>query len=285
MQKKILIGSTATNIINPDILNRVAKDNDYYLRGVGQKIVNKWEDSHGIPEEIFDYIWEKSTFHSSIGGAYPDPEEIRYPDLTTLYTIKLSHAQFNVHHTKTLHDLYLFQKAGYDTVDEKLHDMLYNFWLTVHKNNKHKIKLKQPSDKFFTQAVERKYVHDSIHEAVKFYDKPLYKYIQQDGSDVMVDKKKFDNLYHEDKIRLALEEISVIALERILIPNDFKMNPRQAQSIAFSKLVTSMSKGFFPYFMLTNYKTIRDNFNGDYVHRFNVNKDLLVELKKERSKA
>jgi hypothetical protein len=277
MQKKILIGSTATNIHNPEILNRVAKDSDYYLCGAGQKIVNKWEDSHGIPEEIFDYIWDKSTFHSSMDGAYTDPEEVRVPPLEILYTIKLSHAQFNIHHAKTLHDLYLFQKSGYDTVDEKLHDMLYNFWVTIHRNNKKHVRLNQPAQKFFNGKVQRKYEHDSIHDAVKFYDKPLYKYIHKDGSDVMVDKKKFDALDEEKKIRLALEETSVIALERILIPNDFKMNPKSAQMMAFNQLVTSMTKGWFPKFMLHNYKKIRDQFGYDYVERFESNKHLLVE--------
>ena len=278
MERKILLGSTATNIHNPNILERQPKDRDYYLCGVGKKIINKFEDSHGIPEEIFEYIWDKSIFHSSIGGAHPEPEEVRLPDLTTLYTVKLSHAQFNVHHTKTLHDLYKFQQAGCTDVDETLHKMLYDFWLTVHKNNKKMVRLQQPTEKFFNKNIDRKYVHDTIHDAIKFFDKPMYKYIQKDGSDVMVDKEKFNALEHDKKIKLALEETSVIALERILIPNNFTLNPKHAQSIAFSKLVTTMSKGWFPKFMLENYKEIRDSFGKDYVERFNDNKHLLKEI-------
>ena len=113
--------------------------------------------------------------------------------------------------------------------------------------------LNKSKDKFFTDKVSRKYDHDYLHKIVAYYDEPMYKKCLKDGQEVLLDENKFNVLTYEDKLKLCREEIYVISLERILIPNSFQVCEHIAYRTALRKVVTKMTKGWFPTFIVDNY--------------------------------
>ena len=116
--------------------------------------------------------------------------------------------------------------------------------------------LNADAEKFFNGNVERVYEHDSVHRAVAFYDRPMFERILRDGSDVAVDKKKFDALTFDEKKALVFEECFVIALERELFARDGR-GYKAAYANALKALVTRLSKGWFPRFIVENFDVFK----------------------------
>lgn len=127
-------------------------------------------------------------------------------------------------------------------------------------------KLNQSKEEFFTDAVNYKYDHDTIHLAIAIDEKPAYTNFMKDGAEVLSDMKKWDGLPFRIKLNAAIEETGVLALERSVIP--FNTDPRQAFTFALSKLSTSISSGKFRKFCYDNFDTIIDNYRSDYYDRF-----------------
>ena len=121
--------------------------------------------------------------------------------------------------------------------------------------------------------MKRKYVHDTIHEAVAYYERPLYELILT-GKGVECDVDKMKKLSHEDQIRLAKEEIFVTAIERYLVPADFKFSAHRAYWLSLKKFVTTMSSGKMTRFLIDNFEKLAKN-NDDYVGKFKQNQDKL----------
>jgi hypothetical protein len=168
-------------------------------------------------------------------------------------------------------DIHFFQKKGCE-LDEELFGVLHKQWAIIHGPKR--AKLSEQNEMFFKKTVERKYVHDSLHEAMKFYDEPMFQKIKIDKSKAAVSRKMFEELSHEDQLKCALEEIYVVALERFLIPADFKMHPKAARQEALRLLITSMTKGFFPRFMVTNWNELFvANNDNSFVERFKLARD------------
>ncbi len=115
-------------------------------------------------------------------------------------------------------------------------------------------KLNVCKSEFFTDSVPYKYDHDSLHEAVKTLERPAYTYYMQDGADVMCDKGKWDNLPRLYKLLGVLEEASVLALERAVIPCG--TDAQRAFEIALEKVCTSITSGWFREFAWENYSTV-----------------------------
>lgn len=244
---KILIGSRALRHHFPDF-PREPKDWDY----ISDEPRSGDEDSH----------WNEGV--AALAAKYPDA--VACPD--ALITLKYSHAFWSIGDTwgKHMFDYWWLEKKG-AKVDEELADILYNQWTIVH--GKKRAKLDEQNEMFFKKTVNRVYKHDSIHEAVKYYDEPMFQKIKKDKDKAMVSKAMFDALPYEDQLKCALEEIHVVALERFLIPKDFKMHPKAARSEAIRLLVTSMTKGWFPKFIVRNWNTIHVlNNDNSFIKKF-----------------
>ncbi len=189
--------------------------------------------------------------------------------LNDLYIIKLSHSFWNVRWEKTVHDLRIMQKrlgrytpANSDRYlmlgsEIQAYNLLYDGWEKIHGSKDH-IKLNLEPDKFFNKNVKRKYVHDDIHKAIAYNEKPMYNKLLSDESKVMPEKKMFFLMEYEEKIQLAREEIKVIALERFIIPANFNYNSKLAYRKALKLVVTSMTKGWFPFFIMNNIDVLYD---------------------------
>lgn len=170
-----------------------------------------------------------------------------------LYTLKISHAFWEINSPnewdKHASDIVFLERKGAKFL-RPLYDIVLPIWRERYRRNP--TNLNQTANSFFADAVIRKYDHDSLHESVAYGDRPLYESILKDGSDVAVDNSKFWAMDFETQIRLVREEIYATALERILIPNDYKGSPRAAYHWALRRTVTSLFKGEWALFVLLN---------------------------------
>lgn len=257
---KILIGSKALASY-PQFSDRKVKDVDYFT-------------DHKMEEKGVEPF-----FHFNILNYFEDQE--RTATLEELYTIKLSHIFWDLKNNswdKHAYDIMRFQDEGIEYIPH-LYKILYKTWEEVH--GKKKANLSQMADSFFKDAVKRIYVHDSIHASVAYYDAPLYERILMDGEEVKVDKSKFDAMSHEDKIKLAREEVYATALERLIVPSDYKYSPRRAYSWALRRTITSLARGWFALFMAENLRELWKP-DVDYVQVHKDNKDKLILLENEK---
>lgn len=243
MKNIMLIGSKAARIHFPDF-PREPQDTDY----ISENEVDN-ADCHYC--ESFEYIIKK----------YPN-QSIAPPEV--LYTLKISHSFWDIWWDKTMFDICFYQTKNV-SFDDDLFKILYKD--CEKRYGKKKAYLKKSNDDFFNDSVKRVYVHDDIHKAISYNDAPLYEKIKTDRSKAMVSYDLFSELCDEDKLNLCREEIFVTALERILIPIDFQKHPFAAFKEATKMLVTSMSRGWFPKFIITNWLKIR-NYNCDYILKF-----------------
>jgi len=229
MPRKLIFGSSAAKRWFPNFRN--PKDIDYISL---ENVMTEKEQHYWAPS--FQYILDNN-------------KDSEYVDANFLFTVKLSHLGWDIHWLKTRDDILFLKKRGCE-VDVNLYRSLVKDWTKIH-GKKHAGLAGKDSKTFFEDAVKRKYVHDSIHEAIAIYDKPLYTQILKDpkSNSVACSKEKFEALTLEDKLLLVLEETWVTALERFLIPNDFCYSKRLAFSQALKKMATTMSSGWMREFV------------------------------------
>ena len=182
-----------------------------------------------------------------------------FVDPSLLYTLKLSHMQWDIKWSKTASDVLFFQSKGV-ALDRDVYDSLVAFWCETHGPKK--VNLKMGNEEFFTEHVERRIPHDTLHEMVAFDGRPLHEKVRKDLGSPLVSKELFDGLPDREKLLLFYEELLVIAIERHALTNGSKKNEKLiAINGAYKKLVTTMTKGFFCDFMLLNYKQMHDDRN------------------------
>lgn len=245
IRKTLIIGSTAMSHHYPDF-KRKPKDIDRISRS---ELMTKEEQNYWV--DSFQYILENNR-----NDIFIDPE--------FLLTLKMSHAGWNIHWDKTMYDI-LFLKSKGVKVNEKLYNMLVKDWIKVHGKQWASLKGKD-SKTFFEDAVTRKYVHDDIHEAVAVYDKPLYENLIVQG--VNCSKEGFERMSLEDQILMTKEEIWVTALERYHIPSDFTCGHAAAYGKSLKKLATTMSSGWFKFFILDNFDKLNGCKDKTYIDKF-----------------
>lgn len=207
------------------------------------------------------------------------PEEwagmnVASPDF--LYTLKVSHSFWDLHGTwaKHMHDV-LFLKSKGAKFDREAYDILYPVWKAKHGKNR--VNLNQSKDDFFADAVNRKYDHDSLHLSCCYGERPLYERILRDGSEVLTDRAKFDNLSYEDQLRVIREETYATALERWVIPSDYRVSPRAAYAKAMKKCITSLFKGEMALWIVLHYEDLYQP-DIDYVALHHSKADQLILL-------
>lgn len=192
-----------------------------------------------------------------------------------LYTIKVSHAFWELKNrswAKHMMDIMFLQSKGAKLIPE-LYKILYKVWEDTH--GKKKVNLEADPDDFFNdRIVKRIYDHDSIHESVAYYDRPLFERILRDDSDVAVDKSKWEALDYEDKLKMVREEVYATALERKLVPTNYEASAGAAYNWTLQKTITSLTKGWFALFVVENFKNLTKP-DCDYVQRHLDNSDRL----------
>jgi hypothetical protein len=245
MRDRLIFGSHALKHHFPDF-KREPKDLDIITK---DPLMTPDEQHYWIPE--FQYFLDNN-------------KDDTYLDADHLITLKLSHGGWDIHWEKTMGDI-LFLKSKGCKVDKKLYKRLVKDWIKVHGKKWASLKGKD-STTFFEDAVPRKYNHDSIHEAIAIYDRPLYERLIVDG--VTCGEDAFNLLSHEDKLNLVREEVWTTALERFLIPSNFTCGDTAAYSKSLKKLATTMSSGYFKFFILDNFDQLWQNKDKSYIKRF-----------------
>lgn len=264
-----LIGSTAAGSWFPDF--REPKDVDYQTADANQAVafMQSFRNEGERPPDTFvdarlaQWNW----------GPVATPEE--------LYTMKVSHSFWEIHRdpnnwNKHMSDVVFFQRKGVEFI-RPLYDILKPIMRDLHEPKR--TSLAQNKENFFKDAVKRKYDHDSIHESIAYGDHPLYEDILVPGEEVMVDSSKFfDGMDHETKLKCVREEVYATALERILIPNNYKGSPGAAYAWALRRTITSLFKGEWALWTVLNYDTLaRPDCNYLQRHLDNADKLILLE--------
>lgn len=220
---------------------------------------------------IADVFW-----HESFQEWIPEGTN-RYATLDELYTLKASHQGWELKNgswNKHAYDLIMLKREGAKILDP-LYSNLYNVWEGLH--GKKVMNLDQDKSEFFDDAVRRTYDHDSLHDSVAYGERPVYTRILRDGASVDVDPKKLWALPHAELVQLFQEEIAVTALERIMVPRDYKGSPAAAWLWATRRTVTSLTKGKSSRFLIDNLETFLTP-DPNYVQRHLDKKDRLVRL-------
>jgi hypothetical protein len=210
------------------------------------KIDNFWDD------RLRDTVVPSWGIQSSTGivnTPYAFPDE--------LYTMKVSHSSWELDNgswRKHMHDVVWLKQHGATLLPE-LWRILYDIWSDLHGAKR--VNLNQESSKFFKDAVVRIYDHDSIHDTVAHYHRPLWMEVLKDGAEVGMDMKKVWDLPFADQIRLFREEVYATALERWMIPANYEFSPSLAYARALRKTIVSLTKGVSSRFMIENYDLFR----------------------------
>ncbi len=231
MNKQLIFGSTAMIYWFPDFNNK-PKDLDIIFNTsvkAPKGIEYHWVDS-------FQYIFDNNI-------------DCEYVDKDFLYTIKISHAAWDIWWDKTMYHINFMKERGCK-LDYTLYNMLIKEWEILHGSKK-RIKLKGKPETFFNTNVTRKIDHEQLHEIVKFYDKPIHYSIRKDINTVTPSKKLWDSLSYGDQIKCALEETYVFALERYI-----DLPPNIAFTKALKHLITHSTKGYFNLFLIDNFFTL-----------------------------
>jgi hypothetical protein len=171
-------------------------------------------------------------------------------------------------------DIVALKRAG-ATLDLDLHDRLYSVW--EEKNGRKRVNLNMDKEAFFSDAVKRIYDHDSIHESVAYGERPMYDLLLADGETIQMNMAAIKAMSFEDQIKLYREEIYATALERWVIPSDYKISPRKAYAWAVQKTIVSLTKGWSARLLVENYELIRKP-DMDYVAHHKSKAHKLVRL-------
>lgn len=178
-----------------------------------------------------------------------------YAPKEVLYALKMSHRflKNSPHFLKTMCDIHTMRSRwrfmGIAPYLKEWYDWRVNDTYTYPHP-----KLNQGKSSFFDQNIfdgKQVYVydHDSLHEAVKIYDKPAYTAFI-DG-EVKVSQDKFNKQPYDIKLASVVEESCVLALERAMIPHGTSQD--RAFMIALEKVCTSISSGWWRDFAWNNY--------------------------------
>lgn len=238
----LIIGSTAMSFNFSDF-TREPKDLDFFAPP--QQIPAYLAAKVGEVEPFWHESWRDTRLERA-NWDMATPDE--------LYTIKMSHSYWELKNgswDKHMTDM-LFLKNHGAKLDMELHKLLYPVWVELH--GKKKMNLAQAAGQFFADAVVRIYDHDSIHDSVAYGDRPLYELILKDGETVDIDPDKLWNgLTFEQQVLLFREEIAATALERWMIPTNYKFSPGLAYKLALRKTIVSLTKGRSARFIVDNF--------------------------------
>lgn len=291
MKDIALIGSRALKIRAPYLLNRepldfdfictrkaceewVAKNRDaikpkeeYWIDEdkkfilKGDSIVELEIAKPGTSSEMFlDLVKQSKPVETSFG---------LIPSLNLLFTLKKSHRYLknSPHFFKTFQDFHKMKMVGATSKDFEDFLKLREKETYVFKTPKLNVK---KHDFFSGDSIQYVYDHDSIHVSVcdEKLGKPAYTFYGVPGEEVKSSKKIFFEVDEHVRLRGGLEESYVLAIERSLVPHPGKATPRQAFMMAYSKVCSSITSGFFREYCYENGLKILDMYEDSYFDKF-----------------
>jgi len=204
-----IYGSQLTKKIFPDF--REPKDTDF------------------VTNSLTEYLMVKPTLSEKTEIHYIPNTPNREMTADELYTLKVSHAIYDIHWQKTMSDIRFFQRKNCQIIPEFLTE-LRQHWEVVHKNKK-RCDFNVEDDMFFEDNVKRQIHHDDLHKIIN--PNPSYQLVVEGVKPI---KEKFDNLSVLDKNNICFEEAYVIAIERFYSKLPFRTAYNKAQQSLVTRL-------------------------------------------------
>jgi hypothetical protein len=144
-----------------------------------------------------------------------------------LYTVKVSHAVYDIHWDKTMSDIRFFQIKGCQILPGFLSELRAH-WNVYHGPQKRTDFGIDPT-KFFKDNVKRVVPHDDLHVMLK--DPPSYLKILNKGEIVPREEKFNNDLTLQEQLDIGFEESFVIALERFGSVNNLSAYHKAQQAL------------------------------------------------------
>ena len=116
--------------------------------------------------------------------------------------------------------------------------------------------LMQSVDGFFKDAVRKLYDHDWLHELCAYNAVPMYRKMQRDSLSAWCNKDMWDTFTELEKRQCVAEKCFVIAIERFMVPNNWKYSGKLACMMALNKVCTTLCSGWFRDYAIDNYEQI-----------------------------
>jgi hypothetical protein len=196
----------------------------------------------------FEIAWPGTTAEILI-SRHEGPSVATLPELLMM---KLSHRYLrnSPHFLKTMEDIHMLRSIGVK-LDRDL-----SYILKVREKETYTYahpKLNQSKQDFFTDEVGYMYEHDDIHLAVAIGNRPAYTYFKEEGAEVKMSRRKWNELPDLIRIRAVAEESMVLAIERSLVPHPGVLTPERAYLKALQKVCTSITSGYFREYAWEHY--------------------------------
>lgn len=236
----ITVGSTALRL--QGLTDRIGDKDVWFPERLQGEVDTTGIDASFVPTNIFRELL--------IHCVEIDGQVVADPN--ALLTIKCSHLGWDINWDKHARDAVMLMNKGYRIIPVLYH-MLVAFWNEAHRDKSY-LSLYQTKEQFFTDNVTYVYDHDFLHELAALPNKPMYSKCLVDGQEVAIDKNKFDQMLFSDQFQMFLEEISVIAAERWLIPTKIhgKIDIGKAYRMAVKKTICSLTKNWATDFLIFN---------------------------------
>ena len=158
-----------------------------------------------------------------------------------MYTVKVSHAIYDIHWKKTMSDIRFLQIKRCKVIPDLL-NQLREYWVGIHGEQK-RTDFEVSPGKFFEDRVIRKFEHDDLHKMIN--PSPTYFKIIDD---ITPNQEKFALLPDDEKKELMFEEAFVISIERFLNQPD-----KNAYNKAQQNLVTRLHPVWLADFVIENW--------------------------------
>lgn len=246
----------------------------FYL--FGSALLSKYFDDYRQPNDIdyvtnnFDeYLLQKEKKKPGVEFYYIPMSPSRVMTSDELYTLKVSHAIYDIHWKKTMSDIRFMKMKGCK-IDYEFFNQLCDYWCKVHTDKKYaRFDFNNiPDGALFNDNVIRKFSHDDLHQMIS--KQPLYKkFVVND----IPSKDLFMKLPYHEQLSACFEETYVIALERYS-----NLGVYASFIEATRSLVTRMHPVWLAQWTIENWDML---YNASLGEKFNKFKTLINEVKNE----
>jgi hypothetical protein len=243
----------------------------------GSALTKKYFPDFRAPKDVDWVVFDKNDTVKTITGVeeYHFLPVAPHREMTPneLYTLKVSHAIYDIHWAKTMSDLRFFQIKGCQ-IDRKFLAALRDYWKEVHGEQK-RTNFNVDPKKFFSDKVKRKIPHDELH--VMLVDPPTYLKMVEEINPI--ETKFFNDMTDTERMDTCFEEAFVIALERFDNPH---VGDRTAYCLAQQALVTRIHHVWLADYIIEHwnsyfwnasnsrhyvqYKKLKKDFGNDYYY-------------------
>lgn len=199
--------------------------------------------------------------------------DVKVPPIEWLLQIKRSHLHCDPKRFETNIADYHILRSEVRSRGLEIDDKIKNFLKERIKESEKHFAYKAPSlnvtnEEFFessSKIIGYEFVHDDLHEALKFGDVPVYEKMKNDLSSAMCDRDMFFMLTHEERLQAVMEEAYVIAVERYLLKED--ISARDAFVNAMGRICTNLCSGFFRDYAIDHYFEAMVEYDTGYANK------------------